>query len=155
MFSTANGTLSAQIPEFEYKASLPRRSNASWFRVVERRIADSSIPDPNSPNRRLGLSQSTAIAALNFFKSTSDLLPGEPYMYGSPLGDLVAEFATEGGTLTSVIGSSFTLLFAVVDGRPVEKKISQEDSEIKLRSDLTELAQLLRTGRHGALDTGL
>jgi hypothetical protein len=154
MFSTASGTLSARIAEFEYKGALARPPRAPWFRLVERRIAESSITDPNAANRDRGLPQSTAIAALKFFKAASDLLPGEPYIYGSPLGDLVAEFAGEKGTLTSVIGPYFTLLFVVVCGIPTEIRVSPEGGESELRSVLKQLAESLHTGKHGALVAG-
>jgi hypothetical protein len=188
MFSTANGTVSARIREFEYSGSLvrdaekakrlqefakaalldeggthliwnsaappsPRPPGASWFRQVEKRIAESSTPDPNLARSGRWLPQATAIAALKFFEATSDLLPGEPYIYGSPLGDLVAEFDGERGTLTSVIGPNVTLLFAIVGGTPIKKTVSQESGESELRSELKNLAETLRTGKHGALDT--
>lgn len=131
-----------------------RPPGAPWFRQVERRIAESSTPDPNLARGSRWLSQATAIAALRFFEMTSDLLPGEPYIYGSPMGDLIAEFDGEKGTLTSVIGPSFTLLYAIVSGIPIKRKISPESGERELRSELKELAESLRTGKNGALETG-
>ncbi|MGA2833525.1 MAG: hypothetical protein ABSE55_10690 [Terracidiphilus sp.] len=99
------------------------------------------------------LSQATAIAALKFFEAASDLLPGEPYIYGSPLGDLIAEFDGEKGTLTSIIGPNTTLLFAIIGGTPIKKTIRPEGGEGGLRSELKELAESLRTGKHGSLET--
>jgi hypothetical protein len=99
------------------------------------------------------LPQATAIAALKFFEAASDLLPGEPYIYGSPLGDLIAEFEGEKGTLTSVIGPNITLLFAIIGGIPIKRTVSPEGGERELRSELRELAESLRTGKHGALET--
>jgi hypothetical protein len=154
MPSTANGTISVRIPDFEYKPSANRPAGAPWIRTVERRIAESSRPDPNSPERARGLPQSTAMAALRFFKATSDLLPNEPYIYGSPLGDLVAEFTVERGTLTSIIGPSFALLYAIVGGMPIETRVSTERSEDELRSQVKQLMESLLTGKHGALGTG-
>jgi hypothetical protein len=188
MRSTANGTLSLRIPEFQYSGQpardaekvrrlqefvkatqldegtihliwnsteppSPRPPGASWFRQVEKRITDSSTPDPNLARGGRWLPQATAIAALKFFEATSDLLPGEPYIYGSPLGDLVAEFDGEKGTMTSIIGPNLTLLFAVVGGTPIKMTVSQEGGESELRSELKNLAESLRTGKHGALDT--
>jgi hypothetical protein len=188
MPSTANGTLSARIREFEYSASpardaekakrlqellratqpdegtirliwgansspLPRPPGASWFRKVEKRIANSSATSPDSLRSGRWLPQATAIAAIKFFEVTSDLLPGEPYIYGSPAGDLVAEFDGEKGTLTGVIGPGLTLLYAFVGGIPIKRTISPESGDGDLRSEMKELAELLRTGKHGALDT--
>jgi hypothetical protein len=130
-----------------------RPPGASWFRLVERRISESSTRDPNLARSGRWLPQATAIAALRFFEAASDLLPGEPYIYGSPLGDLVAEFDGKKGTLTSVIGPNVTLLFAIIGGIPIKKTISPEGGERELRSELKELAESLRTGKHGTLES--
>lgn len=188
MVSTANGTVSARVRDFQYSGSPSRDAEkakrfeeflratqpnegtfrliwssnepptvrppgATWFRQVEKRISESSTPDPNLARGGRWLPQATAIAALRFFEATSDLLPGEPYIYGSPLGDLVAEFDGEKGTLTGVIGPNFTLLFAIVGGTPIKMTVSQDGSETELRSELKNLADSLRTGKHGLLDT--
>lgn len=131
----------------------PRPPGASWFPLVKRRISESSTTDPNLARSGSWLPQATAIAALRFFEAASDLLPGEPYIYGSPLGDLVAEFDGEKGTLTSVTGPNLTLLFAIIGGIPIKRTVTAEGGERELRSELKELAESLRTGKHGALET--
>lgn len=135
------------------ESSSPRPSKASWFRLVERRISESSTSDPNLARGGHWLPQATAIAALKFFKATSDLLPGEPYIYGSPLGDLVAEFDEGLGTLTTVIGPYVTLMFAIAKGMPIKEEVSNEGGEDELRSKLKQLIESFRAGKHGALET--
>ena len=129
-------------------------AEAPWFHIIERRITRSALPDINTKNDGRWLTLDVAEAAWDFFKMTSDLLPGEPYIYGSQKGDLVAEFTAAHGTLTSITTPRFTLLFAVVDGIPIEKRIPRESSNSVLRSELKKLAELLRTGKHGTLGTG-
>jgi hypothetical protein len=166
MLATANGTVSARTREFEYNGLLnngtsyliwgsnePRPPGASWFRLVERRISESSTQDPNLAGNGHWLPQATAIAALKFFEAASDLLPGEPYIYGSPLGDLVAEFDGEKGTLTSVIGPNVTLLYAIIGGIPIKRTVHPEGGERELRSELKELSESLCTGKYGTLET--
>jgi hypothetical protein len=131
-----------------------RPADAPWFRLVERRITRSALPDVNTKNDGRWLTLDSTKAAMDFFGSTSDLLPGEPYIYGSQKGDLVAEFTAVHGTLTSIVTPGFTLLFAVVDGVPIEKRIPRESSNSVLRSELKQLTELLRTGQHGSLATG-
>lgn len=90
-----------------------------------------------------------AEAASGFFRLTSDLLPSEPYIYGSRIGDLVAEFEDTHGTMTSIITPTSVILFAVVDGVPIEKRlVLGSDSPTTLRRGLQELTERLHTGQH-------
>jgi hypothetical protein len=100
------------------------------------------------------LTREAAETAWEFFKVTSDLLPGEPYIYGSQKGDLVAEFNAARGTLTCIITPRFNLLFAVVGSIPIEKTIARENNNSSLRSELMQITELLRTEHHGLLATG-
>jgi hypothetical protein len=108
----------------------------------------------NLKDDRRWLSQLIAMRALEFFKATSDLLPSEPYIYSSQKGDLVAEFTAVRGTLTSIVSPKFILLFAVVDGSPMEKKVERESGFEELRSELRQLTESLRMGRNGSMATG-
>ena len=59
---------------------------------------------------------------MRLFEAASDVLPGEPYIYSSVDGDLVAEFKDSYGRLTTIIGPTFTIGFAVV-GREILKEV--------------------------------
>jgi hypothetical protein len=144
-------------PQMELlKASLApcQPAEAPWFRLVERRITWSTLPDINMKNDGRWLTREAAETAWEFFKVTSDLLPGEPYIYGSQTGDLVAEFNAARGTLTCIITPRFNLLFAVVGSIPIEKTIARENNNSSLRSELMQITELLRTEHHGLLATG-
>jgi hypothetical protein len=58
------------------------------------------------------LDLNSATLALQFFSATADLLPGEPYIYATHSGDLVAEFEAETANLTAVISEAHIILFA-------------------------------------------
>jgi hypothetical protein len=96
------------------------------------------------------MSQDIADAASDFFQETADLLPGEPFVYSSQGGDLVAEFKAKHGTMTSIVSSTFVLLFAVVDGVPVERKLFNGSD---MREEVQRLTGLLYTGQHGTVES--
>src|ERR1700744_1662869 len=50
------------------ESSIKQPAGASWFRTIERRIANSSTPDPDLGRSDEWLPQATAIAALKFFR---------------------------------------------------------------------------------------
>ncbi|HZS88292.1 MAG TPA: hypothetical protein VFE42_12530 [Chloroflexota bacterium] len=142
--------LSNNRPETSIRLSDP--PSAEWLAVVRRRINDSILPqDFAGENDGRWLSEDAARAAVAFFEATSDVLPAEPYIYSSRRGDLVAEFKADRGTLTSIVSPTFVLLFAVIDGVPVEKRLPLTDNTMSLRSEVANLSDLLRTVRHGAL----
>jgi hypothetical protein len=81
----------------------PTRFRPTWLPVVERRIRDSiaRLGWTDDTDEGRWLSWATAEAARIFFDTAADVLPGEPYIYSSKQGDLVAEFQDERGTLTT------------------------------------------------------
>jgi hypothetical protein len=122
-----------------------------WLASTQRSIRSSIVPyGRDAMNDGRWLRQHIADAASSFFQETADLLPGEPYVYSSQGGDLVAEFKAKHGTLTSIVSSTFVLLFAVVDGVPVERKLFNGSD---VRAEVQRLTGLLYTGQHGALES--
>jgi hypothetical protein len=145
--------LSDSRPEFSIKS--PSRINPQWLTIVEDRLYRSVAPkDEEIENDGRWLRPSVVLIATGFFQLTSDLLPGEPYICGSQGGDLIAEFKAKHGNLTSIVTPTFVLLFAVVDGLAVERRfVFGSDSPSTIRQELRGLTEMLRTGRHGAVDT--
>ncbi len=131
--------------------SLPSPIRPHWFADTLRRVRASVRPTYSRENcGGPWLDQAVGDAAAVFFQNTSDLLPGEPFIYGSQLGDLVAEFKAEHGTMTTIVSPKFALLFAVIDGVPIERKVPEGDD---IREQVQLLTAMLRMGRHGAMDT--
>src|SRR5689334_6162092 len=97
----------------------PRPSLPAWLHTVQQRIRNSILPQAQKENDGRWLSGDIAKAGSDFFQKTADLLTGEPFIYSSCEGDLVAEFSAEHGTMTSIVSSNFVLLFAVVDNVPL------------------------------------
>jgi len=89
-----------------------------------------------------------AIAANDFFREVADLLPGAPHLYPSSQGDVVAEFKAPYGTLTSIVSSSFVLLFAVVGDTEIERKILPTGD---VRRELGSVMKPLLSGQYGDL----
>jgi len=131
-----------------------RPISATWLYAVQRRIQNSTVPPGRRiDNDRRWLSQDIAYAASAFFNATSDVLPGEPHIYSSLIGDLVAEFSGAHGRMTNIISQTSVAVFAVVDGIPVEKRIELRHGETAgLRQELQGLTKMLGMGRHGALE---
>lgn len=131
----------------------PNRTQPEWFAPIQRTIQDSVMPGAlHTTNDGRWLSQEVADAATDFFENTADLLPGddEPFIHGSQIGDLVAEFKAEHGTMTIIVSPTVVLLFAVIDGVPVQSTISTDGD---VREEVRKLVQWLRTGQHGAVET--
>jgi hypothetical protein len=128
---------------------VPSPIKPQWFAHIQRRVRMSTAPDQYVKNDGEWLRQEVADAASAFFRRTADLLPGEPFIYSSRLGDLVAEFRAERGTMTAIVSPTFLLFFAVIDGEPVERRVIGSDD---LREEVRNLSLRLRTGQHGALD---
>lgn len=100
----------------QFQADGPLPVRASWLANVERRLLG-SIPMNNGepvPNTGRWLELEIAWQAINFFQATSDILPGEPYVYTSRKGDLVAEFKVPKGKLTTIVGKTSLTSFSVV-----------------------------------------
>lgn len=122
----------------------------TWLENTQRAIRESRAPsDSEATGDGRWLSQSVANAAHDFFENTGDLLPDEPYIYSSRQGDLVAEFKAQHGSLTAIVASTFVLLFAVVDGQPFERRVSESQN---LRAEVQGLTDALRSGLNGTLD---
>jgi hypothetical protein len=128
---------------------------ATWFSTVQRRIQRSIVPPGrNIDDDRRWLTQDVADAASKFFRATSDVLPGEPHIYSSLRGDLVAEFAGAHGTMTNIVSQSLVVVFAVIDGAPAEKRLEPGRNEIDtFRQELNRLTIMLQTGRHGKVES--
>lgn len=123
---------------------------ADWLTAVERRIWNSINPhDVDSVNDGRWLRATIATGAMSLFQRTSDVLPGEPFIYSSRKGDLVAEFSVAHGTMTNIVSQTTVTVFAVVDGVSVEKWLDLGSTNT-LREELRELTKMLHTGWHGA-----
>ena len=128
---------------------------ASWVGRVQGRIDNSTLPQGrDADNDGRWLKPKIAAAANAFFRVASDVLPGEPFIYSSLDGDLVAEFRGMHGTMTGILSEAFIVLYTVVDGTPVANEISLIDQKAAdLRPVLQHLTHWLRTGQNGAMDT--
>lgn len=153
VLETPRPQLSDTKPEHLIQA--PSRISSQWLAAVQERVQNSIVPkDCESENDGRWLTEDIAASASAFFEMTSDLLPSEPYIYSSQNGDFVAEFDANHGTMTGIITKSFVVLFAVVDGVPIERRlVLGSDSPRPLRREMQLLTEMLRTGRHGAVET--
>jgi len=120
-----------------------------WLANTQQYIRGSIVPNAQLINDGRWLGQDTADAAADFFQKTADLLPGEPFVYSSQKGDVVAEFKGERGAMTAVVSPAFVLLFAVIDGMVVESRVLEGDD---LRSEVQRLTGMLHSGQHVAMD---
>lgn len=121
---------------------------AEWLPIIERRIRDSLLPyGIEYVNDGRWLNLNVGRRAMRLFEVTSDVLPSEPYIYSSANGDLVAEFKDSYGSLTTIIGSTFIIAFAVI-GREILKEEVQSpriDDMAPEREMLQRLTRKLRT----------
>jgi len=127
---------------------------AKWISVIERRIRESVSNDITNADEDGWLTLEIAARALSFFKATSDVLPpADPYLYTAMNGDLVAEFEGPHGKLTSVIGKSAVIAFAVVDDNVVKTTLSLPfEDVVKVRGELQRITEQLRSGEHGSVE---
>ena len=125
-----------------------------WLPSVERRIGDSIIPSEyESLVSGEWLHEEVGLAAIRFFQNTADLLPGEPFIYASQTGALVAEFGATRGALTTVISPESVILFGVnVDNPATPIGITVKRGSNRLREDVKEVVQTL-AGAHGQMGT--
>jgi len=124
--------------------------DASWLSIVEQRIMASVAPE-GYPEQASGawLRAKVGSAAIDFFRSMSAALPGEPYIYASGAGDLVAEFVGSRGKLTCIVGPNVVYVFAVAGDETVQRKfVPGEVAE--LRSQLQSMTSMLRPARPNA-----
>ena len=82
---------------------MPAPIKPQWFANVQMRLRSSVKPNSRTADDPEWLSQEVADAGNAFFEKTADILPAEPFIYRSSLGDLVAEFRTECGTMTAIV----------------------------------------------------
>ena len=150
--SSRPALLSDNKPEAQIRN--PRPMSARWLSAIEQRIFGSILPNGReSENDGRWLLADIADAGVEFLQSTSDLLPGEPFIYSSRKGDLVAEFEGPHGTMTSIISQTFVLVFAVIDGTSIEKRAPLTMRGFSaLRPEIKQLTEMLRTGRYEAVD---
>ena len=127
-----------------------------WLPSVERRIENSIIP---KEYEYLGssewLQEDVGQSALRFFQSTADLLPGEPFIYASQSGALVAEFKSPVGTLTTIISPSTIIFFATKANQPdgpIERTLNRGTN--RLREEVKEIVQKLLVS-HGQMAPAL
>lgn len=142
--------LVAQVPAAEVLG--PAASPAAWLQIVERRIQNSLQPvGRDHENEGQWLTAETASAATAFFQLASDVLPGEPHIYSSRGGDLVAEFKAAHGEMSAIISTKAFTALAVVDGTPEQTRIEwNEVSRRSVRATLKALTEKLRDGEHGS-----
>ena len=128
--------------------------DAQWLDVVEQRIK-ASIPAEGCPQAGNGawLRPQVGRAALEFFRGTSTALPGEPYIYSSKAGDLVAEFTAPRGKMTCLISQHFVVVFAATEDEIIEKKyLPKEQGTDTLRSDIQAVSKLLGASPNGTVE---
>jgi len=115
-----------------------------WLKSIQESINKSVYTVANlEQDDERSINQEVADAASDFFLKTADLLPSEPHIYRSKKGDLVSEYKTNTGNLTIIISPSFVILFAIVNGDPVERKITKLNV---VRMEVEEFLGSLATG---------
>ncbi len=119
----------------------PLPVRALWLSNVERRILG-SIATTNEPLLNTGrwLEPQLAWQAINFFQATSDILPGEPYVYASLMGDLVAEFKGPKGKLTTIVTKNSLTTYSVIGEHIL--KISFDLPVLNLQSARLKIRQV-------------
>ena len=122
----------------------------AWLPKVEAAITK-SVPEDTLEEENEGqwLDADSAFNAIRFLQNAADLLPGEPCIYGTPLGDFVGEFGNEVAKLTSVVSADRTILvgYCLANPRsPVELTIPHGCN--RLREEVREF-NLKLAGIHG------
>lgn len=126
-----------------------------WLSAVEARIRDSVLPDELRGDLSAEwLTEDAANAAIAFFRAGADVLPAEPHIYATESGDLVAEFETQAGSMTSVVTDRETILFAVLVSEPQQpmQRVIRRGSN-KFRDELRSFTRRLTAGSHGKMGT--
>jgi hypothetical protein len=123
-----------------------------WLPTVERQIENSILPtEYESLDSGEWLHEEIGQSAIRFFQNTADILPGEPFIYASQTGALVAEFNAPTGALTTVISPTTIILFAAKadePNAPIQRTLQRGSNRV--REDLKEIIQTL-TGSHGQM----
>lgn len=128
----------------------PQPVPAAWLADVERRIRNSVVPTEHVlDNDGRWISLEVANSAIQFFRQASAVLPGEPFIYSSNSGDLVAEFKALHGLMTSVVTVGKLMAVAIVDGQAQQVNVDLTTAtEGELRRELKPIAEYLRKGQH-------
>jgi hypothetical protein len=150
--SDAIGAFNVRDPIDSFQVSGPV---APWLGAVERRLnASIAITGSAEENDGTALNKDVVTAANAFFAATSSMLPSEPYLYGLPTGELVAEFEAQKGRMTIVISSDTATAMSVVDGETLHREIAlQAATPDDLQSNLSAIMDRLGTDKHGSMDT--
>ncbi len=132
---------------------VPAPIAAPWVAAVERRIRASVSPQNIAYiNDGSTITNNVAARALQFFQMTWDVLPGEPYIYVSLQGDLVADFRTEFGTMTTIVAPSRVVTFASHNGELLDLQIVVDfKSPMNSRRSLQHLTKTLKQSGNGTL----
>jgi hypothetical protein len=106
--------ITAALTAARSELATPSPARPDWLSRVERRIRNSIATDESAFISDDGqwISATVALQAMSFFQRTFDLLPGEPYIYSSTKGDLVAEYRSRHASLTLIVGSTEIVGFA-------------------------------------------
>lgn len=150
-----SGTLSTLNLENTFTGAMegPSPIGTDWLATVERRIRESIAQDADKRSKDVRwLTIEAASSALRFFRLASDALPGEPYIYGTAEGEVVAEFKAKHGTLTSIVSGNTLRNYAVIDGT-VQSEEPVDLATVNagmLQAKLRPITQRLVTGKHGA-----
>lgn len=126
-------------------------SSAAWLPDVQKRIAGSIGPSNDTSGKSLGFL--IAVNGLRFFQETSDLMPEEPFLSASKLGDLLVEFALRPGTLTFVVGVNQVMGFAAFDGDIQSERVNSNAERNDLRAMVQRVTSSFQNIANGALDT--
>ena len=146
--NTVPTAVGVESPDLHLAATTP------WLASVERRIQDSTMPNEygewSTPE---WISEDVGRAAISFFQNSADVLPGEPFLYASLSGDLVAEFETAKGSMTTIISPEDTILFATPADylqSPIEVTLKRGTN--RLREEVRAFSQLIAPA-HGPMGT--
>ncbi|WP_157960141.1 hypothetical protein [Albibacillus kandeliae] len=148
--------LAASVEELLYTKEQETEFPAvtDWLASVEGRIRDSIAPHTEVDlSTRDWLNRDAALAALTFLRDSCDLLPSEPYLYGTPEGDLVAEFETGNLRVTTVIAGNGTTMFGYRrdhDDFPTQCII--QNGSNRRRHEVKEFTQALGIGINGKVE---
>jgi hypothetical protein len=131
----------------------PPHPAAQWLSAVERRLQDSvGVAEFESLRDGRSLSINIVTRGKVFFQMTSDLLPGEPYVYSSLRGDLVADFRKQGATLTYIVAPESLTALLAMDGNITRELIDLESSnQGEVRKQVQILTKRFRSGENGSV----
>ena len=129
----------------------PSTLAANWLASVQRRVRESIVPDDKlQAQTGQWLTREVANSAIQFFQMASDVLPGEPYIYSSSGADLIAEFKSKFGVMTSIVSGPVISIYTAVGGHQDEKHIDMRTATPgSLQTEIKPLMIWLVSGKHG------